>query len=163
MAIFRPLAASSFQRPPCPARRNKVLADSANDPDDAGKPDGLNESDKSDHSDESLMTSKASYPNCRKSSWPRFPRPGQWPKSNQCLSTADCRMVTFRPQAARNPQRPSNRARRSKVLAYSADDPDDADKPDDLDESDNSKRFARPHQPSRTQHRSVSICWRSCR
>ena len=45
-------------------------------------------------------------------------------------------MAIFRPLAARNPQRPSNRARRSKVLAYSADDPDGADKPDELDESD---------------------------
>ena len=41
MAIFRPLAARSPQRPPGQARRNKVLADSADDPDDADKPDGL--------------------------------------------------------------------------------------------------------------------------
>ena len=41
MAIFQPLAARSPQRPPGPAWRNKVLADSADDPDDADKPDVL--------------------------------------------------------------------------------------------------------------------------
>ena len=88
MTTFRALAARSPQRPPGQARRNKVLADSADDPDDADKPDDLDESDNSDDSDDSLMTSRASYPNCKKSSWPRFPRPAQWPKSGQFLSTA---------------------------------------------------------------------------
>ena len=45
MAIFRPLAARSPQRSPGQARRNKVLADSADDPDDADKADDLDESD----------------------------------------------------------------------------------------------------------------------
>ena len=110
MAIFRPLAARRAQRPPGPAWRNKVLADSADDPDDADKPDDLDESDNSDDSDDSLMTSRASYPHCKKSSWPRFPRPGQWPKSGQFLLTAFCKMAIFRPLAARSPQRPPGRA-----------------------------------------------------
>ena len=37
-----------------------------NDPDDADKPDQLNESDTSDPSDESLMTSLALCPSCKK-------------------------------------------------------------------------------------------------
>ena len=41
MTIFRPLAARKPQRPPGQAWRNKVLADSADDPDDAAKPDDL--------------------------------------------------------------------------------------------------------------------------
>ena len=84
------------------------------------------------------MTSWASCPNCKKCSWPRLPRPGQWPKSSQFLLTAHGKMSIFRPLAARSPQRPPGQARRNKVLADSADDPDDADKPDDLEESDNS-------------------------
>ena len=110
MAIFRPLAARRAQRPPGPAWRNKVLADSADDPDDADKPDDLDESDNSDDSDDSLMTSRASYPHCKKSSWPRFPRPGQWPKSGQFLLTAYCKMTIFQALAARSPQRPPGRA-----------------------------------------------------
>ena len=138
MAIFRPLAARSPQRPPGQTWRNKILADSANDPDDADKPDDLDESDNYDDSDDFFVTSRASYPNCKKSSWPRFPRPGQWPKSDQFLLTAYCKMITLWPLVARSPQKPPGRARRNKVLADSADGPDDADKPDDLDESDNS-------------------------
>ena len=110
MAIFRPLAARSPQRPPGPAWRNKVLADSADDPDDADKPDDLDESDNSDDSDDSLMPSWASCPSCKKWSWPRFPRPGQWPKSGQFLLTAYCKMTIFRPLAARSPQRPPGQA-----------------------------------------------------
>ena len=45
MAIFRRLAARSPQRSPGRGWRNKVLADSVDDPDDADKPDELNESD----------------------------------------------------------------------------------------------------------------------
>ena len=137
MAIFRPLATRSPQRPPGPAWRNKVLADSADDPDDADKPDDLNESNKSDDSDDSLMTSSASYPNCKKWSWPRFPRPAQWPKTGQFFLKAFCKMAIFQHHGGQNPQRPPGQTWRNKILADSANDPDDADKPDDLDESDN--------------------------
>ena len=87
-----------------PAWRNKVLADSADDPDDADKPDDLDESDNSDDSDDSLMTSWASCPSCKKWSWPRFPRPGQWPKSDQFLLTAFCKMTILQPLAAKIPR-----------------------------------------------------------
>ena len=97
------------------------------------KPDNLDESDNTDEADDSLMASRTSYPNCKKSSWPRFPRPGQWPKSGQFLSTAYCKMAIFRPLTARSPRRPPGRGRRNEVLADSADGPVDADKPDDLD------------------------------
>ena len=73
MAIFRPLPARSPQKPPGPAWRNKVLADSPNHPDNADKADDLNESDNPDGSDDTLITAWASYPNCKKSSWLRFP------------------------------------------------------------------------------------------
>ena len=43
MVIFRPLPARSPQSPPGRASRNKVLADSADDPDYAEKPDDLDE------------------------------------------------------------------------------------------------------------------------
>ena len=46
MAIFQLLAARSPQSPPGRASRNKVLADSADHPDDAHKPDDLAESDR---------------------------------------------------------------------------------------------------------------------
>ena len=47
MAIIRPLAARSPQRPPGPTCRNKVLADNADGPDDVHEPDDLDESDNS--------------------------------------------------------------------------------------------------------------------
>ena len=84
----------------------KVPADSADHPDDADKPDDLDESDNSDDPSDSLITSWASCLSCKKYAWPRFPRPGQWPKSGQFLLTAFCKMVIFRPLAARSPQRP---------------------------------------------------------
>ena len=77
ITIFRPLAARSPQKPPGPARRNKVLADSPNDPDNADKADDLNGSDNPDGSDDTLITAWGSYPNCKKSSWLRFPWPRQ--------------------------------------------------------------------------------------
>ena len=92
------------------APNGMILADSANDPDDADKPDDLDESDNYDDSDDSLMTSRASYPNCKKSSWPRFPRPGQWPKSDQFLLTTYCKTTIFRPLAAKSPQKLPDRA-----------------------------------------------------
>ena len=110
MAISQLLAARRPQKPPGRASRNKALADSAEDPDDANKPDDLDESDNSDDSDDSLMTSWASCPSCKKCVWPRFPRPGQWPKSGQFLLTAYCKMAIFRPLAARSPRRPPDRA-----------------------------------------------------
>ena len=69
--------------PPGPTQQNKVMADRANVPDDAHKLDDLDESDNSDASDDSLMTSWATCPSSKKWSQPRFPRPGQWPKSGQ--------------------------------------------------------------------------------
>ena len=107
IAIFRPFAARSLQRPPGRAWRNKVLADSADDPDDADKPDDLDESDNSDDSDDSLMTSWASCPSCKKWSWPRFPRPGQWPKSGQFLLTAYCKMTIFSAPGGQEPSEAS--------------------------------------------------------
>ena len=113
MAIFRRLAARSPQRSPGRGCRNKVLADSADDPDDADKADDLDESDNANDSDDPLMTSWASCPNCKKCSWPRFPRSGQWPKSNQFLLTAYRKMTIFRTLATRSSQRPPGRACRS--------------------------------------------------
>ena len=66
MAIFRPLAARSPQKPPGPTWRNKVLPDSPNDPDGADNADDLSESDYPNDSDDTLITSWASYPSCKK-------------------------------------------------------------------------------------------------
>ena len=82
------------------------------------------------------MTSSASYPNCKKWLWPRFPRPAQWPKGGQFHLKAFYKMAIIRPLAARSPQRPAGPAWRNNVPADSFDDPDNADKADELDESD---------------------------
>ena len=77
---FRPLAARSPHKPPGRARRNKVLADSADDPDDAEKPDDLHESDNSDNSDDSLIPSWACYQAVKSALDQDFRGPGRGPK-----------------------------------------------------------------------------------
>ena len=43
-------------------------------------------------------------PNCKKWSWPRFPRPRRWAKSGQFFLKAFCKMAMFRPLAAKIPR-----------------------------------------------------------
>ena len=65
MTIFQPLADRSPQKPPGRASRNKVLANSADDPDAANKLDDFGGCDNSDDSNDFLMTSSASWPSCK--------------------------------------------------------------------------------------------------